>query len=112
MSLMTLERRGAVALLTLNRPEAMNTLGSPGDGDAIAAVCAEVNADRGIRCAILTGAGRAFSAGGDIKAMRARAGAFGGSGATFPTLPNDAANTHPADRASRSEPQSLSRRLR
>ena len=81
MSLMTLERRGAVALLTLNRPEAMNALGSPGDGDAIAAVCAEVNADRGIRCAILTGAGRAFSAGGDIKAMRARAGAFGGSGA-------------------------------
>lgn len=81
MTLMTLERRGAVALLTLNRPEAMNALGSPGDGDAIAAVCAEVNADRGIRCAVLTGAGRAFSAGGDIKAMRDRAGAFGGSSA-------------------------------
>ncbi len=81
MSLLTFERRGAVALLTLNRPEAMNALGSPGDGDAIAAVCAEVNADRAVRCAVLTGAGRAFSAGGDIKAMRERAGAFGGSGA-------------------------------
>ena len=81
MTLLTFERRGAVALLTLNRPEAMNALGSPGDGDAIAAACAEVNADREIRCAVLTGAGRAFSAGGDIKAMRDRAGAFGGSGA-------------------------------
>lgn len=81
MSLLTFERRGAVALLTLNRPEAMNALGSPGDGDAIAAVCVGVNADRAIRCAVLTGAGRAFSAGGDVKAMRDRAGAFGGSGA-------------------------------
>lgn len=81
MDLLTFERRGAVALLTLNRPEAMNALGSPGDGDAIAAVCAEVNADRAVRCAVLTGAGRAFSAGGDIKAMRDRAGAFGGSAA-------------------------------
>ena len=81
MSLLTFERRGAVALLTLNRPDAMNALGSPGDGDAIAAVCAEVNADREVRCAILTGAGRAFSAGGDIKAMRDRVGAFGGTGA-------------------------------
>lgn len=81
MSLLLLERRGAVALLTLNRPDTMNALGAPGDGDAIAAVCAEVNADRSIRCAVLTGAGRAFSAGGDVKAMRDRAGAFGGSGA-------------------------------
>ncbi|MFC3713476.1 crotonase/enoyl-CoA hydratase family protein [Sphingoaurantiacus capsulatus] len=78
MSLLTFERRGAIALLTLNRPEAMNALGAPGDGDAIAAACAEVNADRSIRCAILTGAGRAFSAGGDVKAMRDRAGAFSG----------------------------------
>lgn len=81
MSLLTIERRGAVALLTLNRPDAMNALGAPGDGDVVAAVCAEVNADRSLRCAVLTGAGRAFSAGGDIKAMRDRAGAFGGNGA-------------------------------
>ncbi|MDO9487367.1 MAG: enoyl-CoA hydratase-related protein, partial [Sphingomonadaceae bacterium] len=81
MSLLTFERRGAIALLTLNRPSAMNALGAPGDGDAIAAVCAEVNADRSIRCAILTGAGRAFSAGGDVKAMRDRSGAFAGSAA-------------------------------
>ncbi len=74
-----LEKRGAIAILTLNRPEAMNALGEPGDGDAIAAACAEVNADRALRCAILTGAGKAFSAGGNVKAMQNRTGAFGGS---------------------------------
>ena len=77
--LLTFERDGPLALLTLNRPEAMNALGEPGDGDAIAAVCAAVNADRSIRCAILTGAGRAFSAGGNVKAMKERSGAFAGA---------------------------------
>ncbi len=80
MSLMTLEIRGPVAVMTLNRPEAMNALGAPGDGDAIAAVCAQVNANLDVRCAVLTGAGRAFSAGGDVKAMKAKTGAFGGGG--------------------------------
>ncbi len=82
MSLLTLEIRGPVAVMTLNRPEAMNALGAPGDGDAVAAVCAEVNADLNIRCAVLTGAGRAFSAGGDVKAMKAKTGAFAGGGFT------------------------------
>ncbi|MCI3179311.1 enoyl-CoA hydratase [Caulobacter sp. CCUG 60055] len=80
MSLLTLEKRGHVAILTLNRPEAMNALGAPGDGDQVQAVCEQVNADRDIRCVVLTGAGRAFSAGGDVKAMKAREGAFAGSG--------------------------------
>ena len=79
MSLITTEKRGHVAILTLNRPEAMNALGAPGDGDQVAAACAEINADRNIRCVILTGAGRAFSAGGNVKAMKDREGAFGGS---------------------------------
>lgn len=78
MSLFILEKRGHVAVLTLNRPEAMNALGAPGDGDQAAEVCAQINADREIRCVILTGAGRAFSAGGDVKAMQARTGAFSG----------------------------------
>ncbi len=78
MDLVTVEIEGAVARLTLNRPESLNALGAPGDGDAVAAACERVNADGAVRCAILTGAGRAFSAGGDVKAMKAREGAFGG----------------------------------
>ena len=74
-----LEKTGAIAVLTLNRPEAMNALGEPGDGEAVAAACDAINQDRSIRCAILTGAGKAFSAGGNVKAMQNRTGAFGGA---------------------------------
>ena len=78
--MLLVERTGPAAVVTLNRPEAMNALGAPGDGDQVQAVCEKVNADRDIRCVVLTGAGRAFSAGGDVKAMKAREGAFAGSG--------------------------------
>ncbi|MBI1406790.1 MAG: crotonase/enoyl-CoA hydratase family protein [Caulobacter sp.] len=80
MSLITTEKRGHIAILTLNRPESMNALGAPGDGDQVAEACAAINADQTIRCVVLTGAGRAFSAGGDVKAMKAREGAFAGGG--------------------------------
>ena len=80
MDLVTVEIEGAIARLTLNRPDSLNALGAPGDGDAVAAACERVNADMGVRCAVLTGAGRAFSAGGDVKAMRDRQGAFAGGG--------------------------------
>ena len=73
------EKRGPIAILTLNRPDMMNALGQDGDGAAVAAACAEINNDPAIRVAVLTGAGRAFSAGGDIKAMRNKEGMFGGS---------------------------------
>ncbi|MBR9833722.1 MAG: crotonase/enoyl-CoA hydratase family protein [Alphaproteobacteria bacterium] len=79
MSVITLEKQGPIAIMTLNRPDMMNALGQEGDGDAVAATCAEIEADADIRCAILTGAGRAFSAGGDVKAMKSRSGAFAGS---------------------------------
>lgn len=74
-----LEKTGAIAVLTLNRPEAMNALGEPGDGDRVAEACDAINQDHDIRCAILTGAGKAFSAGGNVKAMQNRTGAFGGA---------------------------------
>ena len=70
---------GAVTRLTINRAEMMNPLGNPGDGDEFAEVCREINRDDATRCVILTGAGRAFSAGGDVKAMRDKSGTFGGS---------------------------------
>jgi len=79
MTLLTVETANTIATLTLNRPESMNALGQAGDGDAFVEACDAINADPDIRCAILTGAGRAFSAGGDIKAMRDRTGNFAGS---------------------------------
>lgn len=72
-------RDGAVTRLTINRAEVMNPLGNPGDGDEFARICREINRHDATRCVILTGAGRAFSAGGDVKAMRDKSGTFGGS---------------------------------
>jgi enoyl-CoA hydratase/carnithine racemase len=80
MPLLRTEKRGHVALLTFDRGEALNALGRPGDGDEVRLVCEKVNSDPEIRCAILTGAGAAFCAGGDLKLMRERAGPFGGGG--------------------------------
>jgi len=80
MSALLVEKSGPIVTLTLNRPESRNPLGEEGDGDLFAAACQNVNADRDVRCAILTGAGPAFSAGGNIKAMRERSGAFAGAG--------------------------------
>ena len=74
-----LEKNGSIATITINRPEIMNPLGQAGDGAVFESICAEIEDDTAIRCVILTGAGRAFSAGGDVKAMKSRTGAFGGS---------------------------------
>lgn len=80
MTLIHIERRGPIELWTLDRADRLNALPDPGDGAAFARACEAVNADRSVRCVVLTGAGRAFSAGGDLKAMRDRSGAFGGNG--------------------------------
>jgi enoyl-CoA hydratase len=63
------EQRGAVTLVTLNRPEALNALSSAVLEDLIAAFAA-FQADATQRCAVVTGAGeKAFAAGADIKEM-------------------------------------------
>lgn len=69
---------GAVATITLDRPASRNALGNPGDGDWFAAAAARINADAALRCVVLQAAGPAFSAGGDLKAMRDRTGTFAG----------------------------------
>jgi enoyl-CoA hydratase len=63
-----LEKSDAIATLTLNRPDAMNALSSA-LRDAITDAFREVQADPAIRVAILTGAGRAFCAGFDLKEL-------------------------------------------
>lgn len=80
MSFVTIEKRGPVVILKLNRPEASNALGAAGDGEAVQEACATVAADVGVRCVILTGEGKSFCAGGDVRSMRDRTGSFGGGG--------------------------------
>ncbi len=81
MALITETRDGAVVIWTFTRPERLNALPDLADGDEIAEACERVNSDRSISCVVLTGEGRAFSAGGDLKAMKERRDLFAGSGA-------------------------------
>lgn len=62
------ERRGSIAIVTMNRPEAKNALSLAmlvGMADA----WVEIDSDDSIRCAILTGAGGTFCAGMDLKSL-------------------------------------------
>ena len=62
------EMRGATALLTLNRPDALNAL-TVSMGQELKAAIGEA-LETGARALILTGAGRAFCAGGDLREMK------------------------------------------
>ncbi|MBP6364434.1 MAG: enoyl-CoA hydratase [Novosphingobium sp.] len=67
--LVTVERDGPVAVVTMNRPEAMNALSS-GLRAELAAAMVEVDSDDTIHAVVLTGAGtRAFTAGLDLKEL-------------------------------------------
>ncbi|MEK6279836.1 MAG: enoyl-CoA hydratase-related protein [Acidobacteriota bacterium] len=63
-----LEMRGAVAVLTLNRPEALNALNTQ-VGQEFQSAITEVR-EGGVRAVVVTGAGRAFCAGGDLREMQ------------------------------------------
>ena len=62
------EKKGAVTLVTLNRPQALNALNSTVLKELIA-VFADYDADPEQRCLVLTGSEKAFAAGADIKEM-------------------------------------------
>jgi 2-(1,2-epoxy-1,2-dihydrophenyl)acetyl-CoA isomerase len=64
-----LERHGAVAVLRLNEPSAMNAL-SPAVKKGMEINVPKVLGVPGVRCIVLTGTGKAFCAGGDIRAMK------------------------------------------
>lgn len=72
-----LDSHGAVATLTLARPDIRNALTGSGMLDEILATIRTLPT-AGTRILILTGEGSAFSAGGNVKEMAERAGIFGG----------------------------------
>jgi 2-(1,2-epoxy-1,2-dihydrophenyl)acetyl-CoA isomerase len=69
MAAVEVERHGGVAVLRLNEPKTMNAL-SPTIKVGMETGVAKVLADASVRCIVLTGAGKAFCAGGDIRAMQ------------------------------------------
>ena len=73
------ERRGRVATLTLNRPEVRNAFSSVENVAAVVAELRQLARDPGVSALIVTGAGSAFCAGGDIKDMQAETGFAAGS---------------------------------
>lgn len=64
------EREGPVLTLTLNRPEKRNPISDDAMVDALCAAMERADRDIGVRAVILTGAGSAFSSGGDLKSMQ------------------------------------------
>lgn len=74
-----IDLQDGVCILTLNRPETRNPIS---DSDTIAALedaVLMINRDHAIRAVVLTGAGSAFSSGGNVKHMQDREGMFGGT---------------------------------
>ncbi|MFC0667732.1 enoyl-CoA hydratase [Azotobacter chroococcum] len=64
-----LDMHGKVALITLNRPQALNAL-SPALTAELSALLDVLEADDGVAALVLTGSDKAFAAGADIKAMK------------------------------------------
>jgi len=62
------DAKTGVATLTFNRPEALNAVNVP-MAEAFLAAVRELKTHSGLRCVVLTGAGRAFMAGGDLSSM-------------------------------------------
>lgn len=67
------ERRERVALITLNRPKALNALNAK-VMDELTGALAALDLDSDIGCCVLTGSEKAFAAGADIKEMAAKSG--------------------------------------
>ena len=65
------EQRDGIVTLTLNRPESLNAMNEAMMGE-IERILIELEADTAVRAIVLTGAGRAFSSGGDQKRERRR----------------------------------------
>jgi len=76
-----------IAVITLNAPERMNTISGPMLNDLTRLLIA-ANEDRDVRCVILTGNGRAFCAGLDLRKERSGDGLSSASSATSLDLRN------------------------
>ncbi|MCP5326400.1 MAG: crotonase/enoyl-CoA hydratase family protein [Oceanospirillaceae bacterium] len=67
-----------IALVTLNQPELRNPISDENTVDALVGALNSCNQDDDVRCVVLTGAGSAFSAGGNVRDMIHKTGMFAG----------------------------------
>ncbi|GAA3173253.1 hypothetical protein GCM10020255_063140 [Rhodococcus baikonurensis] len=74
-----ISRTGDVVTWTLNRPDTRNAISEIDMIEALEDAVTAVNRDQSVRAVILTGAGSAFSSGGNVKHMRDKEGMFGGA---------------------------------
>jgi enoyl-CoA hydratase/carnithine racemase len=70
---LTIEKSEGVAILTLNRPDRLNAIHAEAHAE-LETAWLEIAADEEVRAVVFTGAGKAFSAGGDVRRMAERAG--------------------------------------
>ncbi len=73
--ILTTEVRGRVAVLTLNRPEKLNSIGTPTLG-LLESELHRLRDESAVRALVITGAGRAFSAGADLDEIERCAGPY------------------------------------
>lgn len=73
------ERDGPVLIASLNRPDERNAISETAHSEEIAAFCSMVTRDSSVRAVVLTGKGKAFCAGGNVKHMQDKSGMFAGS---------------------------------
>jgi enoyl-CoA hydratase/carnithine racemase len=83
-NLVLLEVLDAVAVLTLNKPELRNPISDIDMVEALLAALDQLNTDLSIRAAILTGAGKAFSSGGNLQKLGQPGELGGGAPADTP----------------------------
>ncbi len=70
------EKKNEIGRITLNRPNALNAI-NEAMGEELNSALKEVDRDEKTRCLVITGAGRAFSAGEDVSGLKERYGSTG-----------------------------------
>ena len=73
-----IDQKGHIVTLTLNMPETRNPITDKDICSALIEATQKMSADQTVRVAILTGSGKAFSSGGNLKHMRDGEGIFAG----------------------------------
>jgi enoyl-CoA hydratase/carnithine racemase len=77
--IITTRPQPSIELWKLNLPDQRNPISDEPMIDALVSNIERVNKDKGTKCVVLTGKGKAFSAGGNVKKMADKSGMFGGT---------------------------------